>query len=138
MGRLTVTQMLYYAQEDGMEPLAMDLGFELALPGGGQAYRREFKVAHELLPIDRGWIKRAARLVIRHNKETFQANPEADTFKAIQGRKIEVFHLGKLLTVLGYGLDLSLAEVDPGEFSLRCPTGPAGCTLLLIPGGDDG
>ena len=60
------------------------------------------------------------------------------SLKAIQARKIEVFHLGKLLTALGYGMDISLAEVDPGEFSLRCPTGPAGCTLLLIPGGDDG
>ena len=36
-----------------MEPLAMDLGFELALPGGGQAYRREYGFnAIHLLPVN--------------------------------------------------------------------------------------
>lgn len=143
VSRLTVVDNTYHQVDGSPEPLGLVHRYSRTIKDGGQAYTRSVKVGGTWQPIDSGWLKGPA-LVILENREglEYQVNP---THEDRASDKQKVVTVGFIL--VGFTPSEEIAKgliLQPGEhvkfqvrdvaaIRLRCEHKEAKVMIHLVP-----
>ncbi len=129
-----------YFQSEGGEPVPLTCQCAVPLASAEDAYRRTTDVGEEAVPLDCGWIKGQASLVVVQNRTGMRelTNPTADRSKAVDDAVVEVA-LGSQVGGIPFALvgprgrTAEFQPLDARTLWLRCRRGVAQVTVHVFP-----
>ena len=136
VARLVVVDNTYH-QFDGMEPLGLVHRYSRVVRDGEQVYSRLVKVTGEWQPLDQGWIKGPA-LIVLENREglEYRVNPTAEE-RANDKQKVVIVGFHSIEPAEGPmlqpGEHVKFQVRNPGKVWLRCEHKEARVMVHLVP-----
>lgn len=135
--RIVVTGYVYH-QPATEQPFSVNLGFSRQLESDEQPWIRKIKIGEEWQPLDPGWVKEVALLVLVNDEgeHRFQRVPTEQEKQDMKDRIVELGYLSpaqaKPNWLIPPGENFRGMPVDLASLRVRCRRGEARCVLYLF------
>ena len=141
--RLTVRETVYH-HPFGHNPQAIETRFSHELENTEQLYERHLQVTEEWQPLDCGWLKdKAGMLIIQNDEGQFlYVNPTDEEREATAKKTVEIGYghhkhdfgtIGNHCWLIPPGESMRARPSHVSNLAIRCQSGVAEITLYLIP-----
>lgn len=137
--RLLVVEQLIHRTPSGQQ--AWEGRYGRNLTTDEQPYHRQFTVGPEWQVLECGWVQTAGMLYLTNEEGKDRRTYPNETEKKDLAEKVvevgaadgEGFYPVRFARVRPNGESARFEPIDLASFRVRCPAGPARCTLTLLP-----
>lgn len=132
--RVTIVEMVYHQQFNG-QPFVFESKFSSTCEESEQPYQRYTKVVEQWQPLDCGWLRGRAGVILICNEEgkNLPANPSEKEKFEIASRVVEIRHDGdKHSFIVPPKESIRIRTTDDAKLLVRCLCGPAKIALCVF------